>query len=164
MDEGVDARSSELRPQPFTIGTEHREQVVHVTWIMFGRHGDRKVSCKFRPISLRQDPARLSPSRKKRQSCSQHGRLYLVQTGIHAELAVLILARLSTVAEAPRLFGEPDVRERDRTAISQRTKVLGGIETVGCGLAETSDRLAIAGGEMRLAAVLDDRETVPGRD
>ena len=72
-------------------------------------------------------------------------------------------SRLAPVAQGAQPLGQRRLPGAGGPAVAQRAQVLRGIETECGARAETADRPPAAGGEMRLAAVLDQREPAPLR-
>jgi hypothetical protein len=98
------------------------------------------------------------PSGEQREARGEDGRLHLIEPAVHAHLAVMVTVRLPAVSDALQAGGERRVAGRNRAAVAERAQVLRRVETVGGRRADRSDRTTLARGQVRLAAVLDDRE------
>ena len=61
-------------------------------------------------------------------------------------------------------LGERGVVGDDRAAVAERAEVLRRVEAERAGDADRADRPAVGRGEVRLAAVFDEREAVPRGD
>ena len=73
---------------------------------------------------------------------------------------MLVPTCLSAVAEAPDARGKGVVLGHHGPPVAKRTQVLGGIEAEGSGNADSADGPTHRGGQMRLTAVLDERQAV----
>ena len=74
----------------------------------------------------------------------------------------MVAIDLAAVSQPAYPRGQRLVARGDRAAVAQRAEVLGWIKAERAGGAETSDRLAGARCQVRLAAILDDGEIVAG--
>src|SRR5438105_7790691 len=75
----------------------------------------------------------------------------------------MVTIGLTAVADAPHAIGELRVAGDDGAAVSERAQIFRRVEAEGAGYAERADWLSRAGGEMRLAAVFDERQAAAGR-
>ena len=139
-------------------GRQHREQVVDVPGVALGRHLDAGPVEQL-PVEPRRAPAapRSSPRSNGRRA-DEDRRLHLVEAAVHAHLAVMVPIGLAAVADALHLRGQRGVAGRDGAAVAEGAEVLRRVEAVGRRDAERPDRPAFARRQVRLAAVLDDRE------
>jgi hypothetical protein len=71
---------------------------------------------------------------------------------------------LAAVAQPRDAIGERAVVGDDRAAVAERPEILGRVEAERTGPADGADRAAVRRGQMRLAAVLDDRQVVARGD
>src|SRR6186713_2432917 len=75
---------------------------------------------------------------------------------------MVITIGLSAVSKAPGMRRQAFVIRGERSAVSEGAEILGRIETVRGSDAEAADGPPATGGEMSLAAVLDDGQPVAG--
>ena len=142
----------------------HREQVIDVAGVELRRDDDRVDSVQGVAIAAGERAPPIGPPAEERQPGAQDRRLHLVEPRVDAELVVAVLVGLPAVAQPLRARQERGIARRQRAAVAERAEVLRRVEAVGRRGADAADRTSVARGQVRLAAVLDDREVVPPGD
>ena len=110
------------------------------------------------PVLQRQLAPSRGPAGDIGQPRAQHGGLHLVEPRVHAELLMMVAVRLSAVAQPLDAVGERAVVRHHGAAIAERGEVLRRVEAERPGGPDGADRSSGARGEVRLTAVLDDRQ------
>ncbi len=128
--------------------------------VTFRRDGDGRHIRQLVTISSGKGPPCCRPPGQQSKPLDEDCGLHLVQARVHAELRVVVSRCLSAVPQALCACKELWIAGRESAAIPQGAKVLGGIEAVRRGGAEAADRPPPAGGQVRLAAVFDNRQVV----
>ena len=100
------------------------------------------------------------PAGQEVQAGAKDGSLHFVEPRIHTKLSVLIAVGLSAVAQPPDAIGDVVPGCRQRPSVAECTEILGRVERVSGDRTEAADGLAVARGQVGLAAILDNREAV----
>ena len=103
--------------------------------------------------------ARRSGSRARRiAACSSSSRELTPGSSMVVAVGLAAVAQPLDARRRARVVGD------DRAAVAERAEILRRIEAERAGDADRADRPPVGGGEVRLAAVFDDREVVPRGD
>ena len=136
--------------------------MIHVAAIQFYRHV-HLCTGQGGAIRCRQRASLRGAVTKTGQSCAQHRRLQLVEAAVYSCVDVVIAIGLSAVSEAANPSGQRVIIRNHRASIAKRAEILRWIETERAGGAERADRASRARAEVRLAAILDEREALVRR-
>ena len=115
-------------------------------------------------IARRNRAAPLGPLSQVGKARAQDCRLQFIETAVGAGFLVVVPRRLSAVAQTLDARGQLRIAGDHGATVAQRAEILGRIEAGRAGNADGADRPAIAGGEMSLGRVLDQRQVVPCGD
>ena len=106
----------------------------------------------------------LVPQVEQGEFSEEYGGLQFVETAVAAAVTKVIAAVAAIVAKGSDDGCEFCVVGGDCACIAQRTEVLGGIETVGGGMTETSGSPAFKGAAVSLGIVFNEQQVMPGCD
>ncbi len=163
VNQRFDAARGKVRLQLAPCRVPDDEQMVDVPGVAFRRRVDRAAREPLRGTAP-PAPAAVGPAAKARQPRAENRRLQIVEPRVDARLDVMIAVGLAAVAQPLDRVGERAIAGDDGAAVAERAEVLGRVEAERAGDADRADRPSAARREMRLAAVLDDREVVSRGD
>lgn len=117
---------------------------------------DDAVSANPLIVPIRNEPPAAIVIVQRGQSHAQNRRLQLIQPRIDSELPAHVPALPAVLAHRPQGVQMALVRPYHRAAITERTEILGRVETEGSEVAPRTDTAPAKTGTVRLCAVFND--------
>jgi hypothetical protein len=125
-----------------------------------GRRNDFLNAVQRLVIVSRMRPAKLIASFKKSKFYLQNGSLDSIHPAVPSNHRMLMLADLAVVPKDPNFFLQRRITSHNRPGLTERSKILSGIEAKTARIAEASHSSPFVFGAVSLTSVLDNIQIV----